>query len=64
VTSPPQPYRPRNIDLDLGVEAALPPTKPRQAANERQRKAAAADEEYERWRQAMGQELWPDWGKQ
>jgi hypothetical protein len=57
MTSPPQPYRPRSIDLDLGIEAALPAPK-RQTANERQRKAAAEAAEYEHWRAAMTEDIW------
>jgi hypothetical protein len=64
MTSPPQPYRPRSIDLDLGIEAALPPPKPRQTANERQRKAAVAEEQYLKDLDRIHHEVWPDWGRQ
>jgi hypothetical protein len=57
MTSPPQPYRPRSIDLDLGIEAALPPPK-RQTANERHRQEAERLAEYQRWRVAMIEDIW------
>jgi hypothetical protein len=61
VTSPPQPHRPLIVaDLDLGVsgnqiEAA---TGKRKAANDRQRKAAADAEAYERRRIADMEQIW------
>jgi hypothetical protein len=60
MTSPPQPHRKVIVDdLDLGVNAALPiPDGKRKAANERQRKAAAEAEAYERRRIADRERIW------
>jgi hypothetical protein len=61
VTSPPQPYRKTIVDdLDLGVTGNQVPvaSTKRKAANERQRKAAAEAEAYERRRQADVERIW------
>jgi hypothetical protein len=62
VTSPPQPPRKPLIvdDLDLGINAALPPpvSGKRKAANDRQRKAAEEEAAYQRWRAAMVEDNW------
>jgi hypothetical protein len=54
VTSPPQPQRHIHEDLSItGISSGPGPNPKRQAANQRQREAAAAEEAYQRWRQAM-----------
>jgi hypothetical protein len=61
MTSPPQPHRPLIVDdLDLGVSGnqVEVATGKRKAANDRQRKAAQAEAEYEARRMADIERLW------
>lgn len=55
-----EPHRPMvDDDLDLGMSAALPPPDAkRKAANARQREAALAEEEHERWYAALKARIW------
>jgi hypothetical protein len=59
MSSPPQPARKTIIDdLDLGVTGGQVRASKRQAANQRQQKAAEEAEAHERWRLAMVEENW------
>jgi len=51
-------------DLDLSVSDNQVRVSKRAAVNDRQRKAAEADEEYAKFLDKVHCEIWPDWGRQ
>jgi hypothetical protein len=59
VTSPPQPHRHIHEDLSITGISSGPGVNPkRQAANRRQREAAAEAAAYDRWRAALTENIW------
>jgi hypothetical protein len=60
MTSPPQPHPRIDDNLDIGVTGPQVPVanERRRAANQRQREAAEAAANYDRWRAAMREQVW------